>query len=100
MRWTAEAMHQMPAVAFIEQPRSDARTIEQPHTVEIDAAFTHPAQHLRGVIAPGDADAAHPVIPQPRAECGIQHGAAGLRHPRRPIVPDEIVHEQIADDDE
>ena len=100
MRWTAEAMHQMPAVAFIEQPRSDARTIEQPHAIEIDAAFTHPTQHLRGVIAPGDADAADAVIPQPRAQRGIQHGAAGLCHPCRPIVPDEIVHQEVADDDE
>ena len=90
----------MPALPFIEQPRSDAWAIEQPHAVEIDAAFAHPGEHLSWIVAPGDADAADAVIPQPRAQRGVQHGAAGLRHPRRPVVPHEIVHQEIADDDE
>src|SRR5262249_10032035 len=95
-----EPVDDLAARALVEEPRASAWTAEVVDAGEVDAAHGEGFERPRGIVG---AAQAHDAGPQPRdggPEREVEDGAAGLGHPRPAVGEDDVVHEEVAEDDE
>src|SRR5688572_6229493 len=93
-------MNQTPDLSFVQKPGAHTRLAERLDPGQIDSALTKRVQHRGRVVRADQADASNAGTPEGCAQRSVHDGAAGLPHAGAAVREHDVIHEEIAEQDE